>query len=843
MKKPIVKALACAMALTMALSSPVSALATEGIRDIFTTSEGKTNTGTGTGTGTDTKAADVDENDPNYVQVVGIEIAPSSSFLKPGSKKTLEATIIAETEAKDTEAFSMQELSQMSDDMIFVFEGKEYRGTDVQKALADKLTWVYGKWENDKYVEISGTQAKGRIEMTQDKDEPDTAEVVVKDRTTLLKLKNEEGNKWYNTPAYVTVRLGKTLKATAEIKIKWNAENIEIAAPEYNYVKHKIDLNQECLVDMDGNDELTWDVYEKNGSTYKKTKAATIANGVMTLKSATKDGQTLYLKAVGEEGKPSNEIPFEILKGQPINELTTTEKKINLEITADSGSGATPEKELKAAYQYKSGKLNTTAGHTENTTDKITWTSKNKDIATVEPVLIQPFDSVRAEGEKGCFQKDGIEGVKVVGHDVGKTTITGVSTSGKKITYTVTVTAPLQEIKGVKLVDDRSKIYSGQKIQLEAIKVPSKANAKITWSISNREDKKLASVSSKGILTAKKVTEPKKITVTATAKKEGNKSGSGEITIDLSPLTDIDFSKSSLTLTGKNKDKATIPNLPVGRMKTLITSGVPETGKEITDADLKDMLTWTSSKVKAVEVEQDGVKGKIKAISAGKANIKVSYPINTGKLKTKTITVSTKQSVTSIGLKQTDFTVNAGSKKAITVTVNKLNPKGAKETVFSWETHVWNPDGTVMQPSEYASKGITPASGTKKSAKVNFTKDVAVGTKVEVTAISKSGAKAKATITVCNPTKSFKPVAKTKDVSIGDKIDVSTLVQLERKNSDGKAEFDEKIVGCTVNNDNVRLVKEDDGKWYVYVLKVGTGSTKLTVKTASKSANITLKIK
>ena len=65
MKKPIVKALACAMALTMALSSPISALATEGIQNIFSkTSDGKTDSNSNSVTNTNTHVDDIDENDP-----------------------------------------------------------------------------------------------------------------------------------------------------------------------------------------------------------------------------------------------------------------------------------------------------------------------------------------------------------------------------------------------------------------------------------------------------------------------------------------------------------------------------------------------------------------------------------------------------------------------------------------------------------------------------------------------------------------------------------------------------------------------------------------------------------
>ena len=173
MKKPIVKALACAMALTMALSSPISALATEGISTIFSTgnSDDPKKSATSSVTNTDTGVIDVeDTKEKEYKEVVGIEIDPSSvtlSTAKAGKEKVkFTPTIIFDSDAFGTEAFSLAEMSEMSD-QIFVLDGIEYYASELQKKLYENVTWVYGKWdENTKeFDKTSADQSKNRVKL------------------------------------------------------------------------------------------------------------------------------------------------------------------------------------------------------------------------------------------------------------------------------------------------------------------------------------------------------------------------------------------------------------------------------------------------------------------------------------------------------------------------------------------------------------------------------------------------------------------------------------------------------------------------------------------------------
>lgn len=844
MKKPIVKALACAMALTMALSSPISALATEGIQNIFSkTSDGKTDSNSNSVTNTNTHVDDIDENDPNtnqYKNVIGVQIDPESVSLKYDETKELKATILTSDDAAGTEAFSFAELSEMSDNIVFVLDGVEYSGSDAQKQLNKQLKWVYGGWdENGNLIENSLEEAKDRIKLKykQGEYEADTATVTLRSKTELdNKFTNQKD--WWKTPAYVTVRLGKTYKATATISVKKEVENLELQVPEYNYVKHVIDLEAECIKAIDGNEELTWDVYEidaKKG-TRKNTSYALISKDgkTMTLKKATVATKLVYLRATTESGKVSEVIELPILKGQPVTKIkadANNKKTISIDETEK-----TPVTEYKFTYEYNTNPKTSQAKdeHKNDTTDKFTWTSKDPSIvAIVEDSYANKAGSVKVQGLK-----------------IGKTTIIGTATSGKKVNIKITVDAPLISIDGIELADSnktgKTYVYAGQKVQLRAKTTPSQTTDKITWKIeakgadktATNAMKKTASVNAKALLTAKKenltgvriVADGNK-KGTATDKKINNQTFS----IKTSPLTDI---QTNLVPKGKNFTL----NLNPRRLKNVDVNGMwtSGTGKTFTEKDgtvinVDELLTWASNKPKIVEVTQEGA---IKALAAGKANVTISYPNNKGKLAKKTVAVTVKQPATSIELNKTDVTVNDGKKTTVSLKVSKWYPKNATKETIDWQ--LLDENGNVLKT---APSGVDTSNLQK--GKIVFNNNVENGTVVKVQARThSSGLKAVTTITVCNPTKSFKYTGTAKpSIKVGETFTVSSegdkkTFTVTPKSGDPKN--NEKIVSCTANNNNVRIVKQSDGSYSVIGMKAGT--TKLTVKTGSKTASVSLTI-
>ena len=138
--------------------------------------------------------------------------------------------------------------------------------------------------------------------------------------------------------------------------------------------------------------------------------------------------------------------------------MTTTQLKVGSTIKVGAGQ----KKKLAVTITPK------------NSTDKVTYTSANKKIATVS--------------------SDGT----ITGKKVGKTKIT-VKSGSKKVTVTVTVTKKAPT--GIKGIPAKKTLKKGKTLTLKARLVPTGAEAKVTYKSSN---KKVATVDAKGKVKAKK---------------------------------------------------------------------------------------------------------------------------------------------------------------------------------------------------------------------------------------------------------------------------------------------------------------------------------------------------
>ena len=871
MKKPMIKALAMTMAITMALSTPLTASAA-GLADLYRTAAGnesgnETSDGTNNPGDPDTSnpgdpgdtsnpgdpgdtsnpgdpgdtsnpgdpgdtsnpgdpgtsnpgtvgpgtinAPDVEGETDGKVTVMGIVLDQNAYEIPVGGEVVVSPTVLVDTSTANisgrstTLSINADNIELYEELTVVVFDAN---GRAMEVPVYDLLKHVSWKVGEQKYVTYK------------------------KNADNSLTLTGKSGG-----PTYVqaTIRGNNyDYSAKADVKVTAYTTSIRLKAPANNFVKHQIKLENliEDRLPKGANDAITWKVYE-TGKLGKNTSYASIKDDILTLKKATPEGKSITVIATTEQGVTGS-TTFSIGLGNPITGLVAkapTNKKPELTISfKDPSKGtSTISVEVTGVKENVSGIGNPEA---KNTTDYITWTSKNSSIVKVSPSVteLKYGESVKAD---------------ITAVNAGKTTITATSTSGKKVNFTVTVKAPVEKIEGIRVVDRGNTVYLGQKVQLEAIVKPANADPKeikkIKFALVSNDDKKYATVSAKGVVQANK-----KGIIT-----EGDKTVNVKATCSTAPdYTTTDFIKIAA---GNIYDFALNPGvIPAFYVNQ-------QTNLKITNEVLKDshglepdagMYIWATNKPKVVTVDQNG---HIEAVAPGSANITATtYYMDGNKLKTvkKTTKVTVKQPVESIQLNKTDVTVNynktsfeKGRDYSVTLKVSKRLPKNAdKKEVVRWK---------VISVNNNTDNSTIEASGVKVNDKGKVTIPAAKnprGTVIKVQAQSALGAKAVATITVCDQTKDVTTKVDrnkaTLKITIKDgqgtteKFNLTDNYEVNAKDSSTVCK--EQIISYTANNNNVRIVKESDGKYYAYALKAGTSV--VTAKTASgKSAKITFTI-
>lgn len=230
-----------------------------------------------------------------------------------------------------------------------------------------------------------------------------------------------------------------------------------------------------------------------------------------------------------------------------------------------------------------------------DTTDTVVWTSSDESVATVS-----------AEGV--------VTGVKA-----GTAVITATAGSVKaECTVTVSKPAPaVTKVTKVTVTASARNIAAGKKVQLKAAVAPSKAtNKAVTWKSSNT---KVATVSSKGVVSFNKKAGGKKVTITATAK-DGSKKY-GKIT-----LTCMKGSVKKITLSGAKTLKAGKTTKVKAKVTTM-------------NGTANKTLTWTSSNTKIATVDKTG---KVKAVKGKKGTVTITARATDGSGKKATIKIRVK---------------------------------------------------------------------------------------------------------------------------------------------------------------------------------------------------------
>jgi len=228
--------------------------------------------------------------------------------------------------------------------------------------------------------------------------------------------------------------------------------------------------------------------------------------------------------------------------------------------------------------------------------DSVTWTSSNPDVATVD--------------------KDG----NVTGVAAGVTVIIATANdgSGKSASCTVTVVEAEPEVVAVekiKITGATQKVAPGKKLKLKATVYPENAtNQTIKWKVNN---KKYASVNSKGVVTTKKAGKGKKVTVTAYSAEDNSIKATYKISIMKNAVKKIKLSAKTTAIKKGKSVKVKVTFAP--------TKGI---SKE---------LTWTSSNKKIATVNSKG-----KVTGKKKGTVKITAKAKDGSGKKATIQIRIK---------------------------------------------------------------------------------------------------------------------------------------------------------------------------------------------------------
>ncbi len=223
-------------------------------------------------------------------------------------------------------------------------------------------------------------------------------------------------------------------------------------------------------------------------------------------------------------------------------------------------------------------------------------------------------------------------------------------------------------------IPKKATVYIGVKKTLKVTKAPKAASAKISWKSS---DKKVASVNSKGVVKGLKAG---KATITASVKGQSNISSSCKVTV-----------KKPRKIKNLKTDSARV-TLNAGGTKTVKTTITPK------NASIKK-LKYKSSNTAVASVSS---KGKITAKKAGSAVITVSATDGSRKKATIQVTVNAAApqqqiKVSKITAKQSDFTLNIGTKQKLETTVAPANAanKQLRYTLSDPNAASVSADGTI----------------------------------------------------------------------------------------------------------------------------------------------------
>ena len=897
MKKLLKKAMVFTLTAAMLVGTPLTASAAP-LNSVYSVGDhwGETkvpgeggdhsHTGTITNTATTTESGVLKDNE---TKIVGIALDKTHLDMEKGVQGELTATILYD-----------------ADDSVLVNKYGDEK-TDEMKAVLAKMI----RWE----VQNADGKVDGNTNQTLSirvKNNGDASTIMLNPRhgTKIgedMIVKAYLDGSWYIDANGDVQELvdnktdGYSAKATVFIK-EYSDSLSFVGVPEKVYVKNVIDFNKYLVRNPEtANDTIIW--------TSTNTKIAKVsATGVVTFVKAPTGTDTCDIIAIGEKGAKAtytiNSTNMEQGTGASKIEIKPASASASLfdtkgkNATLDLGDSSKEQAGVEVTMYAKVETAVKASNNKEAATTEAEAAKKNdkyvtkkmdladgaaylevsKDKKTATPKTVKITDNVTWTTSKNTIAvvadaSNSAATIKAAGKALGKANITAKADSGKSAKVAVTVKATLGDLKigGIKKDDT---LYSGQSVQLEAIRTPEANNDAVTWSIEKVMIKgKLkanpnATINAKGVLTIKPKLDASvkevQINLETKAKIKGTKNPvkkaeSVIIYVEQSNITGITVHDDKTLIADlamvKNKLKANVNlakkadntrtlSVPVGKNYTVNAT------TDATEYDAKGTLNVTSSKPKVATVTYDkNGTARVKAVAKGDATITVSGVANNKVVKT-TFKVKVKQPVTSLTMNKT-YVVLKDTGKALSASFSVKQNKDAKETI------TWSMTGTK------AGDKNTKIEITNKG-KVTFGKDSGykAGDTYTVTAISQSGVKATATIEIVSPSTAVrvkdkdgndftltpskgKPKANTTQLALGESVELFPQVNVGKSKPEadqkwieaGKAEDGKKAAGVTysVNKKGIVQIVGDT------VYRVGNGKAVITIKTTDgKSCKLTI---
>ncbi len=418
------------------------------------------------------------------------------------------------------------------------------------------------------------------------------------------------------------------VSATCIINVKIKTKDVELPTKKLTlYVGKTHTLKAEVLPSNASNKKVTWSSSDKKVATVSKSGKITAKKpGTATITVKTKSGgykatcKITVKKYVKLKSFKLNKTSLSIQNGKSytlkgvfspsnasVKDLTWKSSDKSIATVSSKGvvKGIKPGKCIITCKSKATGKtVKCTVTVKKVKVKKVLFAEKTytvKHNGTLQlKALISPTNAtnqkLKWESSHPEFVKVNSKG-KVTGLKLGKNSMITVTTADGKKTAYCTVKVAEVKVKSVKLNKKSASVYTGGTVTLTAKLSPSKpSNQKITWSSS---DTKLATVSDKGVVTAKKAGT---VVITCTTDDGGY---TAKCTVKITQAVKV---TKVILENGKTGDEA-----DVGAVFNLVATVEPENASN-------KKLIWTSTNPSVATVSSNG---KVTTLKEGLTYIQV----------------------------------------------------------------------------------------------------------------------------------------------------------------------------------------------------------------------------